>query len=52
MEWYVLFPKAEVIHLNEKLSDHLPIQRKLNDLDKSTKRKKHDFKFEQMWVTE
>ncbi|KAJ8429883.1 hypothetical protein Cgig2_014163 [Carnegiea gigantea] len=52
MEWCVLLSKAEVIHLNQKLSDHLPIELKLNDLGKSTKRRNRDFKFEQTWVTE
>jgi len=30
IEWSVLFSDAEVIHLNENLSDHLPLLLKLN----------------------
>lgn len=51
--WSVCFPWAEVLHLDEVLSDHLPILLKLNLKDISPKKKKERrFKFENMWALE
>jgi len=41
-----------VVHLNVKLSDHLPILLKLNDVRRLGTRKGKNFKFENMWATE
>jgi len=38
--------------LDAKLSDHLPIVLKLNDVRHSVTRKGKNFKFENMWATE
>ncbi|KAJ8448142.1 hypothetical protein Cgig2_031866 [Carnegiea gigantea] len=50
MEWSILFSHAEVIHLDEHISDHLPILLKFRkDTGRKIGRKKH-FKFENMWI--
>ena len=52
IQWSLVFPNAEVVHLNAKLSDHLPILLKLNDVRHSVTRKGKNFKSENMWATE
>ena len=47
-----MFPNAEVVHLNDKLLDHLPILQRLNDVRQSAARKGKNFKLENMWATE
>ncbi|KAJ8444225.1 LOW QUALITY PROTEIN: hypothetical protein Cgig2_028106 [Carnegiea gigantea] len=43
--------QCRVVHLNDKLSDHLPILLKLNDVRRSVARKGKNFKLENMWAT-
>lgn len=46
-----MFPWAEVIHINEDMSDHLPLLLKLNVQGRESRtRKKKRFHFENMWV--
>ncbi|KAJ8423085.1 hypothetical protein Cgig2_020563 [Carnegiea gigantea] len=52
IEWSLVFPNTEVVHLNDKLSDHLLILLKLNDVRRSIARKGKNFKFENMWAME
>jgi len=52
IEWSVLFPDAEVLHLNEDLSDHLPLFLKLNPARMRSEKGRRRFMFENMWVQE
>ncbi|KAJ8440477.1 hypothetical protein Cgig2_013636 [Carnegiea gigantea] len=52
IEWSLVFPNAKVVHLNAKLSDHLPILLKLHDIRRLVTRKGKHFKFENMWAME
>jgi len=50
LEWSLLFPEAEVIHLDEHFSDHLPILLKTQKNASARRRAARSFKFENMWV--
>ena len=52
IEWFVLFPDAEVLHLNENLSDHLPLLLKLKKAQVRRGKGSRRFMFENMWVQE
>ncbi|KAJ8449479.1 LOW QUALITY PROTEIN: hypothetical protein Cgig2_002276 [Carnegiea gigantea] len=52
IECSLVFPNAEVVHLNDKLSNHLPILLKLNDVRRSVARRDKNFKFKNIWVME
>lgn len=52
VEWSVLFLDAEVLHLDENLSDHLPLLLKLKRIQARKGRGKRRFMFENMWIQE
>lgn len=52
IEWSSKFPNANVSHLDEKVSDQLPIILRLKNEGKNRRKGKKSFKFENMWVTE
>ncbi|KAL2903531.1 Formate--tetrahydrofolate ligase 2, partial [Bienertia sinuspersici] len=53
-EWFDAFSFAEVIHVDDNLSDHLPIKLKLNNKSKERwkRRRNRKFEFENMWALE
>jgi len=51
IKWSLLFPSANVIHMDAKLSDHLPIQLKLSGINHNSRKSgRRGFKFENMWA--
>jgi len=52
MEWSVMFPDAEVLHLDERLSDHLSLLLKLKPVQVRRGKGRRRFMFENMWVQE
>jgi len=52
LEWSVLFPDAEVLHLDESLSDHLPLLLKLKKPPVRRRQGGRRFMFENMWTQE
>ena len=52
VEWSVLFPDAEVLHLDENLSDHLPLLLKLKRPRVRQGKSRKRFMFQNMWVQE
>jgi len=50
LEWSGLFPDAEVFHLDERLSDHLPLLLKLKKPLPRRGRRGRRFMFENMWT--
>ncbi|KAJ8446312.1 hypothetical protein Cgig2_005843 [Carnegiea gigantea] len=51
-EWSLLFPEAQVTHVNSYISYHLPILLKCYPTNLSRQRHGKKFKFENMWVTD
>jgi len=51
-EWSALFPDAEVQHLDENLSDHLPILLRLVAPRGRRRQRRQQFRFENMWIQE
>ena len=45
-----MFPYAEVLHLNENLSDHLPLFLKLKQAQVRHGKRRSRFMFEKKWV--
>jgi len=52
IEWSMLFPDAEVFHLDESLSDHLPLLLKLKKPPARQRQGGRRFMFENMWTQE
>ena len=52
IEWSITFPNAEVLHLNENLSDHLPLFLKIKHAQVRHVKGNRHFMFENMWVQE
>ena len=50
LEWSLLFPEAEVFHLDEHFSDHLPILLRVEKSASARRRATRRFRFENMWV--
>ncbi|KAJ8435080.1 hypothetical protein Cgig2_032971 [Carnegiea gigantea] len=52
VEWSVLFPEVEVVHLDEQLSDYLPRLVKLQQGRVRKGRGRRHFQFKNMWLQE
>jgi len=52
VEWSLLFPDSEVLHLDEHFSDHLPLLLKLRKTPAGPKHGRRRFMFENMWIQE
>ena len=52
IEWSITFPDVEVLHLNENLSDDLPLFLKIKHAQIRHVKGKRRFMFENMWVQE
>ncbi|KAJ8438380.1 hypothetical protein Cgig2_006298 [Carnegiea gigantea] len=50
VEWLVLFPEAEVIHLDENISDHLLLLLRLKQNHVRREKEKKRFMFENLWA--
>ena len=50
LKWSLLFSEAEVFHLDEHFSDHLPILLRVEKKASTQRRGAKSFRFEHMWV--
>jgi len=52
MEWSLIFPEAEVVHIDNDISDHLSILLKCKPVRTNRGHRGDKFRFENMWGIE